>query len=98
MTSAERAKRISQNKAKYGLSQPEIDTLELPKGKKHLSGKSSSEPVLLIQQIMNPKSNFSTVEKIHHLENLKEALNDKLGRVLGVKRKLIGKKKRGLKE
>ena len=34
--------------------------------------------ILNLNQIFQPKSNFSTVEKIHHLENLKKAILNKL--------------------
>lgn len=80
MTMAEREQKIAQNKEKYGLMEAEIEELRLPK-KKHLSGKSGSELVLTLDQIFHPKSNFSTLEKIHHLHNLRDALHAKLERV-----------------
>ena len=70
MTMSEREYKIAQNKAKYGLTQGEINRLYLPKAKKILNG----DQVLSLDQIFHPKSNFSTLEKIHHLENLRGAL------------------------
>ena len=64
------------NKKKYGLSVQFVENLKLPKAmtKEWLK-------VLTYDQIMRNASNFSTVEKIHHLTILQEALERKLGKI-----------------
>ena len=61
------------NKKKYGLSHAFVQNLKLPKAQTKEWLK-----VLTLDQILRDSANFSTTEKISHLEVLKEALERKL--------------------
>jgi len=74
LTANERQKRINLNKAKYGLSESEVKALKLPKGVPQKKGQT----VLTMDQILNPKNNFSTVEKLAHFDTLERAILKKL--------------------
>ena len=73
LTAKEREEKIKINKKKYGLIPEEIRSLQMPKVRK-----SKRDTVLTLEQIFHPKSNFSIVEKLHHLTNLKNAATNKL--------------------
>ena len=79
MTTQERAMKIESNRRKYGLSAQEIKAIRVPKASVTKSGQS--DPVLTLEQIFHPKSNFSIIEKINHLENLKQAIVRKVKRM-----------------
>ena len=76
LTQEEREKKIKQNKITYGLSMEEIRNLRLPKSNK--TGSKRGDTVLTLDQIFHPKSNFSIMEKLHHLTNLGQAARHKL--------------------
>lgn len=79
MTILQRQQKIEENKKKYGLRQEEIKKLKKPIG---FSKNNKKRIVVLnLNQIFQPKSNFSTVEKIYHLENLKKAILNKLNQI-----------------
>lgn len=79
MTAEEREQRIKQNQEKYGLTQKEINHLMLPTSKNQFkSDVKSRELVLTLEQISNPKNNFSIIEKLLHLNNLKHMAEDRL--------------------
>lgn len=75
-TKAQVNSKRDKNRKKYGLSVHFVENLKLPKAmtKEWLK-------VLTFEQIMRNASNFSTVEKIHHLTILEEALERKLGKI-----------------
>lgn len=68
---AERARKISQNREKYGLSWEHLRLIRLPKRKKSLF-----ENIVLLDEIETNK--FSTVEKIEHLKKLLKLVSYKL--------------------
>jgi ABC-type antimicrobial peptide transport system ATPase subunit len=70
LTAEEREQKIKQNKKKYGLRPEVIRSLKLPQARKT----QKSEVVLTVEQIFHPKSNFSKIEKLHHLSNLRAAI------------------------
>jgi hypothetical protein len=74
LTAENREIKIKQNKLKYGLSNEYIKSLRLPKAQKR---SRKGEVVLSLEQIFHVKSNFSIVEKLHHLQNLKSACINK---------------------
>ena len=76
MTAEERELRIKQNQEKYGLSQKEINEIKLQANKKYFN--ITNAELLKIDQIINPKNNFSTIEKLVHLHNLRLAALKKL--------------------
>mmetsp|Transcript_2893 Transcript_2893/g.2722 ORF Transcript_2893/g.2722 Transcript_2893/m.2722 type:complete len:140 (-) Transcript_2893:96-515(-) len=88
LTAKEREKRINMNKERYGLTLQEIKSLKLPK-----AVGVQKDLLLSLDQIFNAKSNFSVVEKLHHLEILKEAIEKKVARVEKAKRLQQMKKK-----
>lgn len=61
-----------QNKKKFGLSSTFVNNLELPRARVKEWLK-----VLNIEQIMGGRSNFSSAEKVHHLQILVTALDRK---------------------
>jgi hypothetical protein len=65
LTAKEREIKIKQNHMKYGLTFMEIKNLRLKLPTK--SGMTKGEATLTLEQIFHPKSNFSIVEKLHHL-------------------------------
>lgn len=74
-TASERDARIKLNKQKYGLSNAEIKAFKMPKTAGTGKGQREQGGILLtMDQIFNPKSHFSVVEKIQHLERLQGAL------------------------
>ena len=77
LTAEEREFKIRQNKKKYGLKPEEIKELKLPKSRNG----QKSEVVLTVEQIFHPKSNFSKIEKLHHLSNLRSAIKQKLMKI-----------------
>lgn len=68
---AEKKALIEANRLKYGLTEEEVDAIKLP-APCHLV------QVYDITKIMNPRLKLSTLEKINHCINLKEALESKL--------------------
>ena len=88
LTAKEREKRIKLNKQKYGLSQVEIKAMKLPK-----PVDARMDVILTIDQIFNAKSNFSVIEKLHHLDTLKTALETKLKKIQKQKQDIAMKKK-----
>lgn len=68
------------NQRRFGLSQVFVAGLNLPRVKVREWLK-----VLTYEQIMNGRSNFSTAEKIHHLQTLKTALDRKLKKIVRLK-------------
>ena len=77
MSVDERRIRILQNKEKYGLTAKEIARIKLPGNYQERSNKKRIV-VLNLEQIMSVKSNFSIVEKLTHLQNLKRAIIAKI--------------------
>ena len=71
------AKLRQKNQKLFGLSQRFVASLHLPKAKVREWLK-----VLTLEQILAPKSNFSSAEKVHHLEILKKALTRKLAKII----------------
>ena len=71
LTPAECKKRIEKNKKLYGLKESFIDTIRLPR----FDVSSSSVKVLTLEQIVySSRTKFSTIDKIHHLQLLMDAL------------------------
>ena len=66
------------NKAKYGLSDKEVETLKLP-DPRHLVS------VYNINKITNPRAKLSILEKINHFIKLQDALNSKLSKMIAMK-------------
>eukprot|EP00347_Sterkiella_histriomuscorum_P015500 403356794 len=79
LTQPEKEKRLRLNKQKYGLDLAFIKTLRLPKPESATGGKR--EAILSMDQIFAQKSHFTVVEKLKHLEALKNALCSKLGKI-----------------
>jgi hypothetical protein len=67
----ERARKISENQAKYGISEDLIKSIKLPKRRKSLF-----KDIILLDEIETNK--FSTVEKIEHLKKLHRLVSYKL--------------------
>jgi hypothetical protein len=84
MTTEDRETRLKHNRKQYGLSPDDIRLLKVPVPKKL---KANDEVVLTVDQIFHPKSNFSKIEKIHHLENLRNAIQSKLSKIQYIKMK-----------
>uniref|UniRef100_A0A7S3CPK8 Uncharacterized protein n=1 Tax=Strombidium rassoulzadegani TaxID=1082188 RepID=A0A7S3CPK8_9SPIT len=85
MTAPEREIKIGQNQEKYGLLKGEIEAINLDKFKQRMNDKNV---VLTIKQIFHPKSNFSVIEKIHHLKNLSRAALKKARKIALLKHRL----------
>ena len=64
------------NLKEFGLPLSFVNNLRLPKAQTKEWLK-----VLTYEQIMRPASNFSVIEKIHHLRILEEALERKLNKI-----------------
>ena len=64
------------NKRQFGLPISFVTNLKLPKAQTKEWLK-----VLTLEQIMRSASNFSTIEKVHHLKILEEALERKLNKI-----------------
>jgi hypothetical protein len=81
LTSEEKDRRIKFNQAKYALTKDEIAALRLPVNKSKHSHNTKQENILTLDQIFHPKSNFSIVEKLHHLHNLRKSAIKKYVRI-----------------
>ena len=74
LTAIQKKEKIEENRKKYGLTQEQIDNIKLPYVKNLVE-------IYEIDKILNSKKNLSTVDKISHLEHLKEALENKLSMI-----------------
>lgn len=70
VTPAEKLERIEENRRMYGLSQEYIDYIKLPK--------AHNVKIYDIDKIIYSKKKLSALEKIDHLQDMKEALMDKM--------------------
>ena len=75
-TKAQIDRKREANKKAFGLSLTFVNNLKLPKAQTKEWLK-----VLTFEQIMRQASNFSVIEKIHHLRILEEALERKLNKI-----------------
>mmetsp|Transcript_9174 Transcript_9174/g.12502 ORF Transcript_9174/g.12502 Transcript_9174/m.12502 type:complete len:101 (+) Transcript_9174:349-651(+) len=75
-TKAQVERKREANKKAFGLSANFVNNLRLPKAQTKEWLK-----VLTFEQIMRQASNFSVIEKIHHLRILEEALERKLNKI-----------------
>jgi len=75
-TKAQVLRKREANKKAFGLSQTLVGNLKLPKAQTKEWLK-----VLTFDQIMRNATNFSSIEKIHHLKILEEALERKLNKI-----------------
>ena len=76
-------KRLLLNKKKYGLPPVQIRSITIPKTSQ------TTYDCLDFEKIYSAHNNFSLIEKIHHLERLKECATKHLGYLLREKKKLI---------
>jgi len=70
-TREERARKIAENQAKYGLDEATWKSIKLPK-----RNKSKYKNVIMLEEIESNK--FSTIEKIHHIMELQKLVQYKL--------------------
>ena len=70
LTKAGRERLQELNQEKYGLSEEELENLKLPA--------PTEVKIYSINKIMKSRGKLSTIEKINHLLDLKEALEEKL--------------------
>lgn len=63
---------IEKNRARYGLSTEYIQSIKLPR-----SNKSLFKNVIMLEEIESP-GKFTTIESIHHMEELRKAVDFKL--------------------
>ena len=76
-----------ENQEKYGLKPEFVAALKVPP--------STSVQIYDVNKILNPRSRLSTIEKINHLLELRQALKDKLEHLRTVKEKAKAEKQAG---